>query len=86
MLGTEFVERNLTFAYIVRHFRLDKMLFHIDAHEESTEITNLIVILHLIDSYIFNFQFRHHEHGRVEARFDTDIYFFVLGRSTLSAL
>ena len=55
------------------------MFFHIDAHEESAEITYLIVILHLIDSHILNFQFRHHEHGRVESSLNTDIYFFCIG-------
>ena len=67
---------------IIGHFRLNEMLLHVDAHKEGAEITYLVVILHLIDSYILNFQFRHHEHGRVESRLDTDIYFFVLGRST----
>ena len=72
-----FIESDLTFAYIIGHFRLNEMLLHVDAHKEGAEITYLVVILHLIDSYILNFQFRHHEHGRVESRLDTDIYFFL---------
>ena len=55
------------------------MLLYVDTHKESTKITYLVVILHLIDSHILNFQFRHHEHGRVESRLDTDIYFFCIG-------
>ena len=79
MLRTELIESDLTFAYIIGHFRLNEMLLHVDAHKEGAEITYLVVILHLIDSYILNFQFRHHEHGRVESRLDTDIYFFCIG-------
>ena len=34
--------------------------------------------MNMLRKFILNFQFRHHEHGRVESRLDTDIYFFCI--------
>ena len=55
------------------------MFLHVDAHEEGAKITDFIIILHLIDSHIFDFQLGNHKHGGIEPCPDTEVYFLRIG-------